>query len=121
ALLIGLKIAQDFHFYPLQIETNSQVLQTMIDTSSDLYLPLILDCRLLKTQLRQSELKHIYREANNVADLLAKHGMTLAPSTGQHLCHPLHYDEPPPYVLLAFNKDCSNTCLRRTIPLCTNS
>ncbi|OIT36171.1 hypothetical protein A4A49_63540, partial [Nicotiana attenuata] len=120
-LFIGLQISQDFHFCPLQIETDSHVLQTMFDTITDLYLPLILDCRLLMTQLRQPELKHIYREANNVADLRAKHGMTLAPCTSQYCCHPLHYEEPPPYALLAFNKDCSNTCLRRTVPLCTNS
>lgn len=46
---------------------------------------------------------------NNVADILVTFGLNLPLSDGQQPSHLLHNLAPPPYVLHAFNKECSRT------------
>ncbi|OIT28022.1 hypothetical protein A4A49_29013 [Nicotiana attenuata] len=121
ALLLGLQISLSHNFHPLIIETDLQVLLSMIRDDNALYSHLILDCRSLLRQLQHVELRHIYREANSVADSMAKFGMTLALVDGQQSWHPLCFMSPSPFVLSAFNKDCSEAVTARTVPLCTSA
>ncbi|OIT38958.1 hypothetical protein A4A49_64461, partial [Nicotiana attenuata] len=106
---------------PLQIESDSHVLCIMVEHGNELYLPIISDCRSLMLELGRVKLRYVYREANVVIDALTKHGMNLTSSYGRQPWHPSHYYlSPPPFVLLAFNKECSEDLNALTILACNN-
>ncbi|OIT20239.1 hypothetical protein A4A49_63702, partial [Nicotiana attenuata] len=120
ALFLGLQLTTDLLLLPLKIETDSQLFISMICNENDVYSHLIFDCRTLLHQLQTATLDHIYREANGVADALAKYGMLLTPSEGQLQWSLIHFMSPPSFTLAAFNKDLSGSTVPRFVPLCNN-
>ncbi|GKV53477.1 hypothetical protein SLEP1_g59999 [Rubroshorea leprosula] len=71
ALRDGLKLAVDKGFSQLIVETDSMVAKTLIDSAhSDSHSlgVLIDDCRAMMSQVPSIQFRHVFREANNVAD-----------------------------------------------------
>ncbi|XP_059315394.1 uncharacterized protein LOC132066004 [Lycium ferocissimum] len=78
ALVHGLKIAIQKDLLPLVIKTDCKELINMLSNKSCSYQNLIDDCRyLFHTEARRASIKHIFREANEVADQLTKKGCKL--------------------------------------------
>ncbi|GLT97931.1 hypothetical protein SLE2022_154720 [Rubroshorea leprosula] len=74
---ISLELAAKLKIKLLEVETDSTfVVNTLADCSVKClnHRTLIASCRLLTQQFEQVLIKHTYREANGVADTLAKHG-----------------------------------------------
>lgn len=78
------------------------------NTASPNLTTMISDCRLLLTTLKEYKLKHVFREANAVADQLAKHRL---PEQGKFT---LFY-QPPSFSLHAFNNDLFGALFHRQI------
>ncbi|GLT59278.1 hypothetical protein SLA2020_321070 [Shorea laevis] len=77
ALRDGLKLAIDRGFSHLLVETDSKVAKTLLEYADSVHHSLgvlIDDCRAMMTQIPDLQLNHIFREANAVADGLAKKG-----------------------------------------------
>ncbi|GLT37826.1 hypothetical protein SLA2020_121150 [Shorea laevis] len=83
AIRDGLSLAVERGFTKIIVETDSKVAVTLLNSNYINFHPLATlldDCRALLCQIPEVHLHHIYREANSVADLLAKMGTTLASS-----------------------------------------
>lgn len=78
ALKYTVKIVLSHNLQKIKIQINSQVLVTTIDedTTTPNLSAMIYDCRLLLKALKDYKLRHVYREANAVADLLDKHRLS---------------------------------------------
>ncbi|GLT67469.1 hypothetical protein SLA2020_397770 [Shorea laevis] len=77
ALRDGLKLAVQRGFSNLLIETDSKVAKILLDSANSNFHSLgvlIADCRAMMSQIPDLQLNHILREANAVADGLAKKG-----------------------------------------------
>ncbi|GKV16390.1 hypothetical protein SLEP1_g27041 [Rubroshorea leprosula] len=77
ALRDGLKLAVNRGFSHLLVETDSKVAKTLLDSANSAAHSLgvlIDDCRAMMTQIPNLHLNHVLREANTVADGLAKKG-----------------------------------------------
>ncbi|KAL3528149.1 hypothetical protein ACH5RR_012805 [Cinchona calisaya] len=77
AIREGLKLALLNACYFLIIETYSQLLIDLLRNPSipcHSLSPLLSDCETLMRQLQEVELRHIFEEANHVANVLAKEG-----------------------------------------------
>ena len=77
ALKDGLKLAIDLRILNLEIEMNSLVaidFFNSISTPNVFLSSIVVDCRSLIERFNLCSLRHIYREANGCADLLAKAG-----------------------------------------------
>jgi ribonuclease HI len=77
ALKDGLLLAIDLEILNLEIEMDSLVAVDLIKsstTSNAFFSTVVDDCRYLLERFEQKSLKHIFREANSCADLLAKAG-----------------------------------------------
>ncbi|OIT39909.1 putative ribonuclease h protein, partial [Nicotiana attenuata] len=72
SLLQGLQLAIQKRLIPLVIETDCQDLINLINNEKMLYRNIIDDCRFLLSEVGAPPLKHAFREANGVADALAK-------------------------------------------------
>lgn len=72
---------------------------------------MIYDCRLLLRALKEYKLKHVYREANAVAVLLAKHRPL------ENTRSTLFY-QPPSFLVLMFSKKILCTLYLRKISSC---
>ena len=75
ALKDGLLLAIDLEILNLEIEMDSLVVVDLINssTTSNAFLStLVDDCRYLMERFELKSLKHIFREANGCADVLAK-------------------------------------------------
>ncbi|OIS97442.1 hypothetical protein A4A49_62516, partial [Nicotiana attenuata] len=72
ALLHGVKLALTKKLSPLVIETDCLKLLNLLKSNNCLYQNLIDDCRYLLRKASDPQLKHVFREANGVANLLAK-------------------------------------------------
>ncbi|MCE3049761.1 hypothetical protein HAX54_045737, partial [Datura stramonium] len=59
-------------------DISSQVLLKILNTTSTKYSSITSDCTDLLDELSDPVLSHIYRESNNVADILAHYGQTMA-------------------------------------------
>ncbi|PRQ31855.1 putative ribonuclease H-like domain-containing protein [Rosa chinensis] len=77
-LVTGLQIAVDMQIKHLDVESDSAILINLIQ-SKDIDLhplgTLILNCRSLMNHFESCSIKHIHRERNMVADILAKHSL----------------------------------------------
>ncbi|OIT02175.1 putative ribonuclease h protein, partial [Nicotiana attenuata] len=72
ALLHGVKLVLTEKLFPLVIETDCLELLNLLKSNNCLYQNLIDDCRYLLRKANDPQLNHVFREANGVADLLAK-------------------------------------------------
>ncbi|OIT05027.1 putative ribonuclease h protein, partial [Nicotiana attenuata] len=98
ALLYGLRLSLQHGYFPLEINIDAKEIN---------------DCRLLLRQLGDPLLQHTYREANMVADGLAKYGTQLSCSSGLKL-----FDTPPPFAYQDFHSDKVGTAKRRFVNSC---
>ncbi|KAK4717126.1 hypothetical protein R3W88_015464 [Solanum pinnatisectum] len=92
ALLHGLNLAKSKNMKCLMVETDSQLLQ--------------MECQLLK---------HIPREANRVADILAVHGRkSMDPDIDRN--QPYIFDASPSFVTKELDRDTMGTVTYRLVP-----
>ncbi|MCE3051856.1 hypothetical protein HAX54_051068 [Datura stramonium] len=111
--MLGLCLALRNNFYPLLIETDSQVLLKILNTTSTKYSSITSDCTDLLDELSDPVLSHIYRESNNVADILAHYGQTMATEDYQHL---FLFVTPPTCTMKQLSLDLTGTESTRSIP-----
>ncbi|KAH7840967.1 hypothetical protein Vadar_023977 [Vaccinium darrowii] len=74
----GLRLARDLNITNLEVEMDAKSAIQLVTGNSDIPRDLwdiVLDCRQLMAQLRVASLKHVYREANACADVLANFGV----------------------------------------------
>ncbi|OIT05759.1 hypothetical protein A4A49_61449, partial [Nicotiana attenuata] len=100
ALLHRVKLALTKKFIPLVIETDCLELLNLLKSNNCLYQNLIDDCRYLLRKANDPQLKHIFREANGVADLLAKNGCSLGT-----FCTLQTFAGPPIFVIHVLKRD----------------
>ncbi|WMV22923.1 hypothetical protein MTR67_016308 [Solanum verrucosum] len=74
ALLHGLKLAPKININHLLVETDSHVLLNTLESAKPIHSHIYLDCRSMLLLMGGSTMKHIMREANSVADILAEYG-----------------------------------------------
>ena len=104
ALKDGLKLAIDLEILNLEIEMDYLVAIELVNsiTTPNVFLSAIVtDCRSLMARFDLCSLKHIFREANSCADLLAKAGCTQSSDF-------ISFSNAPAYVLEALAFDISN-------------
>ena len=92
ALRDGLILAIQLGINQLEVELDAKVIVELLNGSNcpnRNYSPLLNDCRYLLARLVQVRVGHIYREANQCADLLAKRGCTMQENF-------VVFDSPPP-------------------------
>ncbi|OIT05835.1 putative ribonuclease h protein [Nicotiana attenuata] len=115
ALIQGLKIAIQQNIRRLVVETDCSALVDMLTYENGPYQNLITDCRWMLTRAGEPQVTHIFREANGVADAMAKTG-----SNSNFFGNPMLYFSPPPFVVSAFKLDKLGTLCPRKVPLCNN-
>ena len=111
ALKNGLNLAIDLGILHLEIEIDSLVaveLVKSITTPNTFFSTIVIDCRSLMERFEICSLKHIFREANSCADLLAKAGCDQTPDF-------ISFPNAPAYVLKALAFDVSNATRFRLI------
>uniref|UniRef100_A0A2N9H9G6 RNase H type-1 domain-containing protein n=1 Tax=Fagus sylvatica TaxID=28930 RepID=A0A2N9H9G6_FAGSY len=111
ALKDGLNLAIDLGILHLEIEMDSLVaveLVKSITTPNAFLSTIVFDCRSLMERFEICSLKHIFREVNGCADLLAKAGCD---QTSDFISFP----NAPAYVLEALTFDVSNATRFRLI------
>jgi ribonuclease HI len=111
ALLDGMQLALELHITHLDIEMDSLVSVDLVLSNSvaNVFLRSIVDdCRCMMEKFASVTLKHIYREANACADLLAKEGCS-------QLLPFISFTAPPASVLECLAFDCSNSVCTRMI------
>ena len=111
ALKNGLELAIDLGILNLEIEMDSLVaveLANSIATPNIFLSAIVTDCRSLIERFELCSLKHIFREANGCADLLAKAGYAQSPDF-------LSFSNAPAYLLEALAFDVSNATRFRLI------
>jgi ribonuclease HI len=111
ALKDGLKLAIDLGIFNLEIEMDSLVaveLANSITTPNIFLNTIVTDCRSLMERFDLCSLKHIFREANGCADLLAKAGCAQSSDF-------LSFSNAPAYVLEVLAFDVSNATRFRLI------
>jgi ribonuclease HI len=104
ALKDGLELAIDLGILNLEIEIDSLVAVELVNsiTSPNVFLSAIVtDCKSLMESFELCSLKHIFREANGCADLLAKTGCVQSSDF-------LAFSNAPAHVLEALAFDVSN-------------
>ncbi|XP_075088291.1 uncharacterized protein LOC142170309 [Nicotiana tabacum] len=94
ALIQGLKIAIQQNIRRLVVETDCNVLVNMLTNDNGPYQNLITDCTWMLTKAGEPHVTHVFREANGVADIMAKHG-----SNSNFFGNPMMYFSPPPFVV----------------------
>ncbi|OIT21644.1 putative ribonuclease h protein, partial [Nicotiana attenuata] len=99
-LLYGLRLSLQYGYYPLEINLDAKEVITLLHTNNPHYTNLVNDCRLLLRQLGDPIIQHIYREANMVADGLAKYGTQLPCNSRLQL-----FDTTLPFVYNDFQSD----------------
>jgi ribonuclease HI len=111
ALKDGLNLAIDLGILNLEIEMDSLVaveLVNSITTPNAFLSTIVTDCRSLMERFERCSLKHIFREANGCADLLAKSGCDQSPDF-------IAFPNAPAYVLEALSFDVSSATRFRLI------
>lgn len=116
AILHGVKIDLKENLLPLIIETDCLELTYLFQSKNYLYKNLLYDCRYLLGKANDPPVKHIFREANGVADLLAKNGCSL-----DSFCFLHTYVSPPAFVLHVRERDSLDTLLPRLTSRCNSS
>ena len=77
ALRDGLLLAAHLGITHLVVELDAKTIVQLLTSnknSNSAYSPLLNDCRILLCQFQHFKVNHVYREANKVADKLAKEG-----------------------------------------------
>ena len=102
ALKDGLYLAKELGFSSIYIEVDAKLIVGLLFNPSCVNLvmePLLFDCRNLLQDFTNLVVRHVFREANQCADTLAKIGLHLSQSF-------VTFVDPPPVVevLLAFDK-----------------
>ncbi|KAK4714100.1 hypothetical protein R3W88_020007 [Solanum pinnatisectum] len=77
ALLNGLQIAYAHNLLPLEVETDSLEILQLLGNSPPAYTSIIMSCRSMLKKLGNPTVRHNFREANMVADVLSKIGAKL--------------------------------------------
>jgi ribonuclease HI len=111
ALKDGLNLAIDLGILNLEIEMDSLIaveLVNSITTPNAFLSTIVTDCRSLMERFERCSLKHIFREANGCADLLAKSGCDQRPDF-------IAFPNAPAYVLEALSFDVSSATRFRLI------
>ena len=111
ALKDSLNLAIDLGISNLEIEMDSLVaveLVNSITTPNAFLSTIVTDCRFLMERFERCSLKHIFREANGCADLLAKSGCAQS-------LYFISFPNAPVYVLEALAFDVSNATRFRLI------
>ncbi|XP_019224339.1 PREDICTED: uncharacterized protein LOC109206029 [Nicotiana attenuata] len=72
ALLEGLKTAQEWGMFPLEIETDSVEVIQSIQQGNRLYDDIVNECRVLKHQQKEITLQHTFTQGNSIAHQMAK-------------------------------------------------
>ncbi|OIT22333.1 putative ribonuclease h protein [Nicotiana attenuata] len=116
ALIQGLRIAIQQSIRRLVVETDCNLLINMLTNENGPYQNLITDCRWMLTRAGEPQVTHVFREANGVADIMAKHG-----SNSNSFGNPMLYFSPPPFVTSTFELDKLGTLCPRKVPICNNS
>jgi len=116
ALLHGLNLAKSENLKHLPVETDSQVLLNTLYSNNLIYSHIFADCRSLLLQLEGSSLKHIPKEANAIADLLAKNGReTKDPYMINN--QTLVFEASPSPAIDVLERDVIGTVTHRLVPL----
>lgn len=92
----GLILEKYHHFTPVIIETDSEVLLDLLKLDNPKCLTILSTYTDLLAELPDTELGHISRTANNLADALAKHGKYVAVSLDFNLI--TYVSLPPPFL-----------------------
>ena len=98
----GLAMAWNLDFNFIQLEHDSKVVLTWLTNDNASYptnmMPLICDCRLLMDRDWEVQVLHVYRKANDYADVLAKRG-----AHQQHILSV--YSSCPSFVYICYVRD----------------
>lgn len=78
ALVEGLRIAAEQNLLPLEINIDSKEVISMLKVGNLLYDDLLDDCKSRIRRLGRPQVTHCFKEANGVADVMAKLGATTA-------------------------------------------
>ncbi|XP_075087608.1 uncharacterized protein LOC142169618 [Nicotiana tabacum] len=89
ALMQGLRLAVSNNLMPLEVYTDSTKVLQCINKDNLNYENIICECRSLLTVLGHPQVNHSYREANRVADKLAKEAGKMAETRTNFLIVPL--------------------------------
>ncbi|OIT00830.1 hypothetical protein A4A49_59768 [Nicotiana attenuata] len=116
ALFHGVKLALTKKLLPLVIETDCLELLNLLKSNNCLYQNLIDNCRYLLRMANDPHLDHIFREANGVADLLAKNGCSL-----DTFCNLQIFVVPPVFTFHVLKRDSLGTMWPRLSSCCNNS
>ncbi|OIS99640.1 hypothetical protein A4A49_62642, partial [Nicotiana attenuata] len=107
------KLALGENLLPIVIEADCLELTNLIKSNNCQYQNLIDDRRYLLRKANDPPLKHVFREANGVADLLAKTGCNL-----DTFCILQNYVFPPAFVSHVPERDSLGTMLPRLTSRC---
>ena len=80
ALRDGLILAIQFGINQLEVELDAKVIMELLNGAecpNRSYSPLLNDCRSLIARLVQTRVGHVFKEANQYADFLAKRGCSM--------------------------------------------
>lgn len=72
ALIRGLQVAQNHNLIPLEVNTDSLAIINMLGNGNARYDNFICQCRYIISRMEKVVLKHVFREQNQVAHMLAK-------------------------------------------------
>jgi hypothetical protein len=109
----GLQLAISLNIDCLEVELDAELLIHLFfspPSSNHVYSSIINDCRWLMTQIPRCEMHHAYREANRVADALARIGCFQSDAF-------VLYDYPPAQVDVLLELDVSELTVPRVVPL----
>ncbi|MCE3050851.1 hypothetical protein HAX54_048290, partial [Datura stramonium] len=76
-LELGLQLAYNHKFFPLDVETDSTEVIESFNYSHPIYASCVESCRSLLKKLGNPPLRHNFRDANKIADVLAEEGSKL--------------------------------------------
>ncbi|OIT29362.1 hypothetical protein A4A49_65560 [Nicotiana attenuata] len=111
ALLHGVKLTLMENLLPIVIETDCLKLISFLKSNNCPFQNFLDDCRYLLGKANDSPLKHVFREANGVADLLAKNVCNLC-NLGT-FCFLHTYVSPLAFVSHVLERDSLGTLLPR--------
>ncbi|WMV22932.1 hypothetical protein MTR67_016317 [Solanum verrucosum] len=115
ALLHGLKLAPKININHLLVETDSHVLLNTLESAKPIHSHIYLDCRSMLLLMGGSTMKHIMREANSVADILAEYGRkTMDPNMPMNKL--FVFEASFSFTLKALERDANGTISFRSVP-----
>ena len=111
AMVEGLKLARELNILNILVQTDAYVVIELLVgrcRNNARLNPLVAECRNLLDKFPLSSVKHVYREANQCADILAKMGLQSQASLSI-LC------SPPRDVYFAVTVDLAGACFPRFV------